>query len=76
MLTMQSSLVEKNILFIHISCGLNGTINSARDGGEQVKAEANVSHWDTPTLSGGERFLVLAAGFANKAGWAIGVIGN
>lgn len=39
----------KNILFIHISCGLNGTINSARDGGEQVKAEANVSHWDTPT---------------------------
>lgn len=65
------SHVEKNILSIHISSGLSGTINSARDGGEQVKGEANVSHWDTLTLSGGERFQVLAAVFANKAGWAM-----
>lgn len=65
------SHVEKNILSIHISSGLSGTINSARDGGEQVKAEANVSHWDTLTLSGGERFQVLAAAFTNKAGWAV-----
>ena len=65
------SQVEKNILSIHISSGLSGTINSARDGGEQVKAEANVSHWDTLTLSGGERFQVLAAAFADKAGWAM-----
>jgi len=62
--------VEKNILSIHISSGLSGTINAARDGGEQVKSEANVSHWDTLTLSGGERFQVLAAAFASKAGWA------
>ena len=30
---------EKEILSVHISSGLSGTINSARDGGEQVKAE-------------------------------------
>ncbi|MBK9928117.1 MAG: DegV family protein [Anaerolineales bacterium] len=64
------SQVEKNILSIHISSGLSGTINSARDGGEQVKGEANIKHWDTLTLSGGERFQVLAAALALKAGWA------
>lgn len=62
---------EKDILSIHISSGLSGTINSARDGGKLVKDEANVSHWDTLTLSGGERFQVLAAAFATKAGWAM-----
>jgi DegV family protein with EDD domain len=62
---------EKNILSIHISSGLSGTINAARDGGEEVKTEANISYWDTLTLSGGERFQVLAAAFANKAGWAM-----
>ena len=62
--------MEKNILSIHISSGLSGTINSARDGGEQVKPEANVSHWDTLTLSGGERFQVMAAALAARANWA------
>jgi len=62
---------EKNILSIHISSGLSGTINAARDGSEQVGEEVNVSHWDTLTLSGGERFQVLAAAFASKAGWAM-----
>ena len=62
---------EKNILSIHISSGLSGTINAAKDGGEQVKEEASVDHWDTLTLSGGERFQVLAAAFASKAGWAM-----
>ena len=66
--------MEKNILSIHISSGLSGTINAARDGGEQVKEEANVNHWDTLTLSGGERFQVLAAAFASKAGWAMNAI--
>jgi len=65
---------EKNIFSIHISSGLSGTINAARDGGEIVKAEANVSYWDTLTLSGGERFQVLAAALANKAGWAMNTI--
>lgn len=61
----------KDILSIHISSGLSGTINSARDGGEQVKGEANVHFWDTLTLSGGERFQVMAAALASKAGWAM-----
>ena len=65
------SQVEKRILSIHISSGLSGTINSARSGGEQVKAEAEVSYWDTLTLSGGERFQVLAAALASRANWAL-----
>ena len=63
--------VEKNILSIHISSGLSGTINSARAGGEQVESEANVSYWDTLTLSGGERFQVVAAALAARANWAM-----
>ena len=63
--------VERDILSIHISSGLSGTINSARDGGEQARSEANVSFWDTLTLSGGERFQVMAAALASKAGWAM-----
>lgn len=62
---------EKEIFSIHISSGLSGTINSARDGGEQVKPEVNVSFWDTLTLSGGERFQVMAAAHASKANWAM-----
>ena len=62
---------EKNIFSVHISSGLSGTINSARDGGEQVKDVANVSYWDTLTLSGGERFQVMAAALADKAGWTM-----
>ena len=66
----KAAQMEKNILSIHISSGLSGTINSARAGGEQVKPEANVSHWDTLTLSGGERFQVMAAALAARANWA------
>lgn len=68
------ALTEKNILSIHISSGLSGTINAARDGSDQVAGEANISHWDTLTLSGGERFQVLAAALASKAGWALNII--
>jgi DegV family protein with EDD domain len=62
---------EKEILSIHVSSGLSGTINSARDGGELVKSIAHVSYWDTLTLSGGERFQVMAAALASKANWAM-----
>ncbi len=62
---------SKNIFSIHISSGLSGTINSARVGGEQAKDVAEVSFWDTMTLSGGERFQVLAAALGHKAGWAM-----
>lgn len=60
---------SKNIFSIHISSGLSGTINAAQAGGEHCKDKAEVSFWDTMTLSGGERFQVLAAALADKAGW-------
>src|SRR5215216_4998881 len=66
--------VEKDILSIHISSGLSGTINSARAGGEQAQPEAQVSYWDTLTLSGGERFQVMAAALGTRANWALHVI--
>ncbi len=62
---------EKNILSIHISSGLSGTLNSAQDGGSLVQDEAQVSFWDTLTLSGGERFQVMAAALGHKAGWTM-----
>ena len=64
---------SKSILSLHISSGLSGTFNSARLGAEQVK-NAAVSVFDTMTLSGGERFQVLAAAMAAKAGWGIEAI--
>ena len=65
---------EKKIFSIHISSGLSGTLNAARDGGEQAKPEADVHFWDTLTLSGGERFQVMAAALADKTGWAFEAI--
>jgi len=65
---------EKEIFSVHISSGLSGTINAARSGGEQVKNEAIVNYWDTLTLSGGERFQVVAAALASRANWALHAI--
>jgi len=55
------------ILSIHISSGLSSTIQSARLGAGDVP-EAAVEHVDTLTLSGGQRFQVLAAALAARAG--------
>lgn len=55
------------ILSIHISSGLSGTIQSARLGLQHVP-ERVIHLVDTLTLSGGERFQVLAAALATKAG--------
>lgn len=65
---------EKDIFSVHISSGLSGTINSARDGSDLVKNETNINLWDTLSLSGGERFQVMAAALASKAGWAMDTI--
>jgi len=59
----------EEILSIHISSGLSGTIQSARLGAQQV-TETAVTVFDSMTLSGAQRFQVLAAALANKAGWA------
>jgi DegV family protein with EDD domain len=64
---------SKDILSVHISSGLSGTFNSARLGAEQVK-HAVVDVFDTMTLSGGERFQVMAAALAARAGWGIDAI--
>jgi DegV family protein with EDD domain len=53
---------------VHISSGLSGTYNSARQGAEQA-TKAIVHLFDSKTLSGGERFQVLAAARAVMAGW-------
>lgn len=60
---------SKNILSIHVSSGLSGTINSARTGAEHIK-DAVVNVIDSMTLSGGERFQVLVAAKAALAGWS------
>ncbi|MEI7844869.1 MAG: DegV family protein [Chloroflexota bacterium] len=67
----QISETSKNIFSMHISSGLSGTINSAQVGGSLLKDEAEISFWDTMTLSGGERFQVMAAALADKAGWTM-----
>jgi DegV family protein with EDD domain len=64
---------SKNILSIHISSGLSGTFNSARIGAEHIK-EAVVNVFDSMTLSGGERFQVLAAARAARSGWKLDAI--
>lgn len=55
------------IFSIHISSGLSGTIESARMGAHQ-ESESDVTLIDSLTLSGGERFQVLAAIWGAKAG--------
>ncbi|MEA3350685.1 MAG: DegV family protein [Chloroflexota bacterium] len=57
------------ILSIHISSGFSGTIQAALAGAKQVP-EAVVTTFNSMTLSGGQRFQVLAAALAAKAGWA------
>ena len=61
------------VLSIHVSSGLSGTINSARMGTELIK-EKFVHVVDSKTLSGGQRFQVLAAAKAAKAGWTVEAI--
>jgi DegV family protein with EDD domain len=56
------------ILSVHISSGLSGTLAAARLGAEHVR-DILVTPIDSLTLSGGERFQVLAAALAVKAGW-------
>ncbi len=61
-------LAGEEILSIHISSGLSGTIQSARLGAQEGTDTA-VTLIDSLTLSGGQRFQVLAAAWAAQAGW-------
>jgi DegV family protein with EDD domain len=64
---------DRDVLSIHISSGLSGTLNAARLGAQQVP-EANVTFVDTLTLSGAEGWVVEAAGRMNLAGWPLSQI--
>jgi DegV family protein with EDD domain len=59
----------EEILSLHISSGLSGTLEAARLGADQAEGR-RVSLWDSLTLSGGQRFQVLAAVLAAHAGWS------
>jgi DegV family protein with EDD domain len=60
---------DPDILSIHMTSGLSGTVNSARAGAELVP-EANVTIVDTKTLSAAPGWQVEAAARALKAGWS------
>jgi DegV family protein with EDD domain len=60
---------DKDILSIHLSAGLSGTINSATAAAKMVP-EANVTIVDTKTLSIGAGWQVAAAAKAIRAGWS------
>jgi DegV family protein with EDD domain len=60
---------DADILSIHISSGLSGTIQSAEAGAKMVP-EAKVTIVDTKTLSVGSGWQVDAAVRAIRAGWA------
>jgi DegV family protein with EDD domain len=64
---------KEQLLSIHISSGLSGTLNSAVNGAAMLK-EKVVTTIDSLTLSGGQRFQVLAAAKAAKAGWKMDAI--
>jgi DegV family protein with EDD domain len=64
----QLAATDPEILSIHISSGLSGTLNAARLGAEQVP-EAHVTLVDTKTLSGAQGWQVYAAARAAQAGW-------
>ena len=61
---------DRDILSIHISSGLSGTLNAARLGAGQVP-EARVTFVDTFSLSAAEGWEVEAAGRMNQAGWPL-----
>lgn len=58
---------DKDILSIHISSGLSNTFESATLGARDVE-DANIELVDSMTLSGGQRFQVLSAAYAARAG--------
>ena len=60
---------DPEILSIHISSGLSGTLNAAKAGAVLVP-EARVTLVDTKTLSGAQGWQVEAAARAARLGWA------
>lgn len=63
----------ESILAVHISEGLSGTLLAAKLANRMTPG-IDVTTVDTMTLAGGERFQVLAATLAARAGWALPAI--
>jgi DegV family protein with EDD domain len=61
---------DPDILSIHMTSGLSGTLNAAQAGAKLVP-EANVTFVDTKTLSAAAGWQVEAAARALKASWPI-----
>jgi DegV family protein with EDD domain len=61
---------DPDILSIHMSSGLSGTVNAAHAGAEMTP-EANVTIVDTKTLCAALGWQVAAAARALKAGWPL-----
>jgi DegV family protein with EDD domain len=62
----QLTETSEDVISIHISSGLSGTVESARLGAAQLPGKS-IEIVDSLTLSGGERFQVLAAAMDAKA---------
>jgi DegV family protein with EDD domain len=60
---------DRDILSIHMSSGLSGTVHAAQAGAALVP-EVNVTVVDTKTLSAAAGWQVEAAGRGARAGWA------
>ena len=61
---------DPEILSIHMSSGLSGTMHSALQA-EELVPEAHITYWDTKTLSVPAGWQVEAAARALQAGWAV-----
>lgn len=61
---------DPEILSIHISSGLSGTLDSAR-AGAAMAPEAKVTFWDSKTLSCPLAWQVEAAARCLQAGWSL-----
>jgi DegV family protein with EDD domain len=59
---------DPDILSIHMTSGLSGTFDSATLGSKSVP-KANITLFDTKTLSGAAGWMVVSAARAVKEGW-------
>jgi DegV family protein with EDD domain len=61
---------DREVLSIHLSSGLSGTLGAAKLGADMAP-DARVTIWDSLSLSGGLGWQVESAAHAAKAGWPI-----
>ncbi len=61
---------DKDIVSLHVSSGLSGTINAAAQAAQQCP-ELNITLIDTKTLSAAEGFQVVAVAQAIRRGWSL-----